>query len=71
MANDRILIKCRHCGEKRTLAKYYPSNYGVWGNQVPEIVKFIDTHMACSPNIGSMSLNGDRCFDLETELDHE
>ena len=67
MSNDRIIIKCRHCGLTYLFAKYYPSNYGMW---YPECVEdFVDRHMSCLPNIGGHDLQGDRCFDLFTESD--
>lgn len=67
MANDRIYMKCRGCGETKMLAKYYPSNYGVWWPE--EVCKWIEDHMKHSPNFGEMDLKGDRCFDLFTESD--
>jgi len=65
VANDRILIQCRGCKDTRTLAKYYPDNYGVFSTA--EVVAFIDKHMGCSPHCGKGNLMGDRCFDLRAE----
>jgi len=65
MANDRIFLRCRNCGESTLLAKYYPSNYGVWDRD--QLCDFIDKHIECSPFFGRMDLHGDRCFDLFTE----
>jgi hypothetical protein len=67
MANDRIFIICRHCKAGNLLAKYYPSNAGVWW---PDRVKdFVDKHIQCSPEFGKVDLDGDRCFDLIAESD--
>ncbi len=68
MANDRIYIKCKHCGEYFTLAKYYPSlGHGIW---FPESLDaFIEDHMRHSPAFGKMDLEGDACFTLFAESD--
>ena len=68
MANDRIRIKCRKCGEEMTFAKYYPTlGHGIWSSHIPYLEEFVSKHMECSPYFGGDSLNGDRCFDLFTE----
>lgn len=69
MANDRIFIKCKHCGYTTMLAKYYPGGlgHGVWNPKLVEA--FIDKHMTCSPNFNKPDLDSDRCFDLFTESD--
>lgn len=66
MANDRIIIKCRHCGETLTLAKYYPT-LGSGVHMPYTVTAWMDEHMRCSPHFGETDLNGDRCFDLFTE----
>lgn len=68
MANDRIFLKCRHCGYTKMLAKYYPSiGHGIW---FPGSVSdWVEKHITCSPAFGNMTLEGDRCFDLFTESD--
>lgn len=68
MANDRILFKCRGCGETVTLAKYYPTlGHGIW---FPETISaYVEKHIECSLNFGKDDLGGDRCFDLFTESD--
>ena len=66
MANDRIFIKCRHCNECMTFAKYYPTiGHGIWFHE--SLDEFVIKHMMCSPAFGGMDLEGDRCFDLLTE----
>jgi hypothetical protein len=67
VANDKIIIRCRHCGEWGLLAKYYPSNYGVWDSKA--LAKWIEDHMPCKPDFYGPSLGGDRLFDLFTESD--
>lgn len=67
MANDKIFIKCKHCGEHTTLFKYYPSNYGLFH---PDWVDaFAEKHFHCSPHFGKMDLEGDVCFELVVESD--
>ena len=68
MANDRIWIKCRGCGKKRSFAKYYPTlGHGIW---FPKAVEdWVEKHMKCSPNFGKQDLGGDRCFDFIAESD--
>jgi hypothetical protein len=69
MANDRIFFKCRHCGETKMLAKYYPTmGHGVWDQDV--VADWVGKHMMCSPAFYQMNLQGDRCFDLFTESDN-
>ena len=66
MANDRIFISCKHCGEQMTLAKYYPTiGHGIWHHE--SLDAFIKKHMECSPAFGGMDLGGDVCFELSTE----
>ena len=64
MANDRIFITCRGCGETTLLAKYYPTNHGVWTRN--KLCDFIDDHINCTAEFKG-DLKGDRCFDLYTE----
>ena len=64
MANDRIFIKCRGCKKKAILAKYYPTNNGVWNRD--KLCNFIDDHINCTADYAG-DLGGDRCFDLYTE----
>lgn len=68
MANDRLFFKCRHCGETKMLAKYYPTlGHGIWFPA--KVSEWVETHMECSPAFGQMDLAGDRCFDLFAESD--
>ena len=66
MANDRIFITCRGCKAKAMLAKYYPTNMGVWNRD--KLCDFIDNHINCTADFKG-DLEGDRCFDLSTESD--
>lgn len=64
MANDRLMMKCRECGETTMLAKYYPSGGGVWNRD--KVCDFVDKHMdECVPS--GFDLDGNRVFDLYTE----
>ena len=64
MANDRLMMRCRKCEAQFMMAKYYPSNRGVWWRD--ELCDFIDEHMEkCVPR--GIDLNGNRVFDLFTE----
>ena len=66
MANDRIFIKCRHCNENMTFAKYYPTiGHGICFKD--SLDEFVYKHMQCSPEFGKADLGKDRCFDLFTE----
>lgn len=68
MANDRIFLKCRHCGDCTMLAKYYPTiGHGIWNHE--KLDEWVDKHMQCSPHFGEIDLKGDRCFDLFSESD--
>lgn len=39
MANDRLFLRCSICGEKKLLAKWYPS-----GSICGDVSAFIDVH---------------------------
>ncbi len=66
MANDRLWLRCRHCGEYGALAKYYPSlGHGIWSPE--SLDKFVWKHMECSPNFGQHDLAGDTCFTIHAE----
>lgn len=64
MANDRIFIRCRKCGEQKMLAKYYPTiaRYGV------DVSDFVSEHLANCIEGAPMYLP-DRVFDLLTEAE--
>ena len=70
MANDRIYMQCRYCYKTVLLTKYFPSpGEGVW--DPTKVSDFIERHISCSPHFGSVTLEGDRCFDLFTESSKE
>ena len=70
MANDRIFLKCRHCGKTKSFIKYYPSAHGIQSSNFYDFAKWINRHMECNFDVGvKMDLGGDRCFDLFTESD--
>jgi hypothetical protein len=64
MANDRIIIRCRHCKAERMFAKFYPGSLDV--RYPAELAGFVSEHGNCAPNSG-FDLGGDRRFDLSTE----
>jgi len=67
VANDRIHMKCRGCGDTLMLAKFYPADFGVW---YPDMVsKWIELHIPCSVDRYASDLGGERCFDLFAESD--
>ena len=66
MANDRLILKCRNCGDTMTFAKYYPTlGHGIWSPE--KLDTWVSQHMMCSPRFGGIDLGGDRCFDIHTE----
>jgi hypothetical protein len=64
MANDRIYLTCKTCGERKMLVKYYPSLSGSLGTNLEE---WLYEHLHHG-NFG-MFLDGDPGFTLITESD--
>ncbi len=74
MANDRIRLKCRKCGEERTFLKYYPEKFrkNSIGSFIPFpetleawLVTHVNEQVECRDIMPT--LYGNRCFDLVTE----
>lgn len=62
MANDRAYIRCKNCGEKHMLFKYYPTLTRYAPN---DLVAWVDLHVWCIPT--QNDLEGDPQFELSTE----
>jgi hypothetical protein len=62
MANDRIIIRCRHCKAERMFAKFYPGSLDI---RYP--TELVEQHNLCAPHAYDFDLGGDRRFDLFTE----
>jgi len=67
MANDRIYLRCKGCGNQYLLLKYYPCNSYIWRPE--EIQEWMDQHIADCNELGMGDLGGNPCFDLITESD--
>lgn len=81
MANDRLIIRCKNCGEEDLLAKYYPPRppYSVDGVINPldpplvqshwaeDVSDFVQNHMMHSRFYGGGNLGGDSCFEIIAE----
>lgn len=70
MANDRLYMRCRTCGEAKMLAKYYPGPHSleIWDSDA--MSKWMSDHLECNSGVWChATMNGDRCFDLFTESD--
>lgn len=69
MANDRLYLRCAHCGEKITLLKYWPSDPGSYCPNPLRLAEFAERHLECAPAVQNfcMTLGEDRCFTVETE----
>jgi len=57
MANDRLFMECIECGERLTIAHYYPEGVCGWGPD-DAIVKFLSRHVKCCPFSGQFTLRG-------------
>lgn len=68
MADDRVYIKCKHCGGWKMLLKHYAGQGPMtWDNG---ILEWLDTHAYCHPNWGEHSLD-DPGFELLTETEKD
>lgn len=67
MANDRLFLKCKHCGEEEVLARYLVTEIDVRERSLPFFVRH---HIEnCSPRMYHGDLGGDSVFDVVTESD--
>jgi len=57
LANDRLFMECIECGERLTIAHYYPEGVCGWGPD-DAIVKFLSRHVKCCPFSGQFTLRG-------------
>ena len=71
MANDLLIMSCKHCRGWIPLAKYFPSFGLTSRNHFMPVPEFIDRHSSCSYeyiiDTGGHDLNGDPQFELHTE----
>jgi len=44
MANNRLYLKCKECGEMMAFAKYYPSEEAGWYKNQNNLDEFFDKH---------------------------
>lgn len=74
MANDLLLMSCKHCKRWIPLAKYFPSTGLTSREYYPSVPEFIDQHVGCwykavyqqgDQNVSD--LGGDPQFELHTE----
>jgi hypothetical protein len=69
VANDRIYLKCKECGQLMLLFKYWGTDglalYSVTEKRMTEIEQWATEHL--HDRVGSVSLDGDPGFTLETE----
>ncbi len=82
MANDRLYLVCKSCGERQMLFKFYPCNNDCCDNGFPQLrgyaadEKRLDDFMVkhiyssdCGNRHHKQSLDGNTVFDLKTERD--
>ena len=68
MADDRVFIKCKTCGDSRMLMKFF----SITGMRAAAgIAEWIDGHSQCHPRLYDTTLKGDPGFALLTESDVE
>jgi len=69
MANDRIYLKCKECGQLKLLFTYWPDGVSLWSSlseeKIIELEEWVNTHL--HSKMGRFSLEGDPGFTLETE----
>jgi len=68
MANDRVFIVCKSCGDVALLLKFYPGKLAEWDNKTP-LVEWLDGHGKHHPRLQEGDLAGDPGFELFTESD--
>lgn len=64
MANDRLIIRCDTCGGWKMLMKHFPGTLATRDNG---ILKWLDAHGDCHPNLYGGDLCGVTGFSLHTE----
>lgn len=77
MSNDRLWIKCKNCGERTLLAKFWPGRWNVYtgknydpAERMTELEAWMNCHTLCDPQSSkhfAMDLGGDPLFVLETD----
>jgi hypothetical protein len=51
MANDRLWIECRHCGEKLLLAKFWGDRFETPVAPTEDLASFLNDHWLCPLNV--------------------
>lgn len=69
MANDRVYIVCKSCGSWKMFLKHFAGNMSTR----PEfkVLRWIDEHCKCHPNLNRNDLGGDPGFYMVTESSEE
>ena len=58
MANDRLYIVCKRCGEKRMLAKWWGDHFEVPSHPVGPLGMWLTDHWLCEPQDDSFGSFG-------------
>ena len=67
VANDRIWMRCRKCGEEQMLYKYFPGPT-LESYASEDVQAFVEKHVdECHAVHRPGHLGGERCFDLYAE----
>jgi hypothetical protein len=64
MAHNLMFLKCKMCGEKFCIAKYYPFNW-FRHRDVDELDLFLNKHNKCCINFMGDCIDGAQIFELE------
>lgn len=69
MANDRIFLRCKYCGDRVFLFKYYPTPTRSYvPHEAARFDEFLHTHLwGCHPQGGQLHLADESGFDVVTE----
>ena len=67
MADDRVYIRCKACGDKTTLMKFFSMS----GMAAKDITSWIRDHGTHHPRTFYATLDGDPGFELFTESGDE
>ena len=67
MANDRLIMECRRCGEVITLARYSPAHGLVSVEGGVDPIRFIERHSQSCLAIGGFDLGKDPLVGIANE----
>ncbi len=68
MANDRVMLKCKGCGERYCLLRYYPQHERPVAFVFDDLGPWLDKHCeTCHAGIVTQDLEGDPRFTTECE----